>query len=220
VCKALHTDLGGSSGTSCAGQVIAWVKTLSGLLIIVVQTVPALDIDQLHTLLSFVDGGGTTVSEAGPFLKAHRLVYHSYQGLRAYIGPVSRVLKKKKKKKKKRKKKRKKRKEEKEEEATTVEKETRGGFGARGTLCREEGCFVLRREHTRVVPTSRPVCRCSIQPFRETVLYRQPAGPNPLNHQNNFSAPALRHRSLNSLFQVASYLPSSAALHPNAEIIS
>ena len=44
---------------------------------------------------------------------------------------------------------------------------------------------------------------------RERVLYRQHTGPNPLNHQDDFSGPALRHGSLNSLFQVASYLSSS-----------
>ena len=43
---------------------------------------------------------------------------------------------------------------------------------------------------------------------RERDLYCQPTGPNPLNHRNDFSAPALRrHGGLNSLFQVASYLP-------------
>ena len=39
----------------------------------------------------------------------------------------------------------------------------------------------------------------------ERVLYLQPTGPNPLNHRDNFSGPALRH---DSLFQVALYLPS------------
>ena len=33
-------------------------------------------------------------------------------------------------------------------------------------------------------------------------------GPNPLHHRDNFSSPALRHGSLNSLFQVDLYLPS------------
>jgi hypothetical protein len=32
----------------------------------------------------------------GSFLKAHRLLYHSTPGVRAYLGPVSRVIKKKK----------------------------------------------------------------------------------------------------------------------------
>ena len=43
---------------------------------------------------------------------------------------------------------------------------------------------------------------------RERVIYWQPTGPNPLHHRDGFSRPALRHRSLNSLFQVALYLPS------------
>ena len=38
--------------------------------------------------------------------------------------------------------------------------------------------------------------------------YRQPTGPNPLNTRDDFGKPALRHGSLNSLFQVALYLPS------------
>jgi len=33
-------------------------------------------------------------------------------------------------------------------------------------------------------------------------------GPNPLNHQNDFSRPALRHGNLISLLQVALYLRS------------
>ena len=37
----------------------------------------------------------------------------------------------------------------------------------------------------------------------EGALYGQPAGLSPLNHQDNSSGPALRHGSLNSLFQVA-----------------
>jgi len=47
-------------------------------------------------------------------------------------------------------------------------------------------------------------------PRRERVLYWQPTGPNPHNHRDDFSRPALRHGSLNSLFQVALYLPSRA----------
>ena len=35
---------------------------------------------------------------------------------------------------------------------------------------------------------------------RERVLYWQPAGPNSPNHRHDFSGPALRHGSLNSLF--------------------
>ena len=38
---------------------------------------------------------------------------------------------------------------------------------------------------------------------RERVLYGQPTGPNPLNHRDDFSRPALRHGSLHSLFHVA-----------------
>ena len=34
-------------------------------------------------------------------------------------------------------------------------------------------------------------------PCRERVLYCQPTGPNPLNHRDDFSRPALRHGSLN-----------------------
>ena len=45
-------------------------------------------------------------------------------------------------------------------------------------------------------------------PQRGKVLYWQPTGPNPLNHRDDFSGPALRHGSLNSLFQVTLYLPS------------
>jgi len=42
---------------------------------------------------------------------------------------------------------------------------------------------------------------------RERVLYEQFTCPNPLIHRDDFSRTALRHRSLNSLFQVAnSYL--------------
>ena len=33
-------------------------------------------------------------------------------------------------------------------------------------------------------------------------------GPNPLNHRDDYSRPALRYGSSNSLFYVASYLPS------------
>ena len=44
---------------------------------------------------------------------------------------------------------------------------------------------------------------------RERVLYRQLSGLNPFNRRDDFSGPALRHESLNSLFQVALYLPSS-----------
>ena len=34
-------------------------------------------------------------------------------------------------------------------------------------------------------------------------------GPNPLNRRNDFSRPALRHGNLDSLFQIATYLPST-----------
>ena len=43
---------------------------------------------------------------------------------------------------------------------------------------------------------------------RERLLSRQPTVPNPLNNSDDFSRPSLRHESLNSLFQVALYLPS------------
>jgi len=43
---------------------------------------------------------------------------------------------------------------------------------------------------------------------RERVVYLSPAGPNPLDQRDDFSGPFLRHGSLNSLFQVALYLPS------------
>ena len=43
---------------------------------------------------------------------------------------------------------------------------------------------------------------------RERVLYWQPTGPNPLNHRDEFSRPVLRHGTLDSLLQVAWYLPS------------
>ena len=39
------------------------------------------------------------------------------------------------------------------------------------------------------------------------IFYWQPTGPNPLNRRDDFSRPALHHRSMNSLFQVALYLP-------------
>ena len=39
--------------------------------------------------------------------------------------------------------------------------------------------------------------------YRERVLYRHPTGPNPLNHRDDFSRPALRHGSLNSFFKAA-----------------
>ena len=42
----------------------------------------------------------------------------------------------------------------------------------------------------------------------ERVIHWQLTCPNPLNHRDNFSRPALRHGTLNSRFQVALYLPS------------
>ena len=51
-------------------------------------------------------------------------------------------------------------------------------------------------------------------PLEREVFHLQPAGPNLLNHRDNFSIPALRHRSLNSLFQVAKYLPSWGTSKP------
>ena len=41
--------------------------------------------------------------------------------------------------------------------------------------------------------------------IKERVFNQQPAGPNPLNHRDDFSGPALRHESLNSL--CVQYLP-------------
>ena len=38
---------------------------------------------------------------------------------------------------------------------------------------------------------------------RGRFLYRQPTGPNPLNHRDDLSGSALRHGILNSLFRVA-----------------
>ena len=46
-------------------------------------------------------------------------------------------------------------------------------------------------------------------PRRERVFYWQPTGSNPLHHRDDYSGPALRHGSLNFLFQVAFYSPSS-----------
>ena len=43
---------------------------------------------------------------------------------------------------------------------------------------------------------------------RDRVLYWQPTGPNPLNRRDDFSSPVLRHLRLNSVLQVALYLPS------------
>ena len=43
---------------------------------------------------------------------------------------------------------------------------------------------------------------------RERVLYWQPTSPNPLNRREDFSTLALRHGSLNSLFQAALLIPS------------
>ena len=56
-------------------------------------------------------------------------------------------------------------------------------------------------------------CRVSLRgavfaAWRERVLYWQLTGPNPPNHRDDFSRPALRHGSLNSIFRVASYLQS------------
>ena len=51
-------------------------------------------------------------------------------------------------------------------------------------------------------------------PIRERVMYCQPTGPNPLNHRDGFSRRVLRRWSLNSLFQVALYLPSQCT-HEN-----
>ena len=44
---------------------------------------------------------------------------------------------------------------------------------------------------------------------REICFYLQPTGPNPHNHRDELSGPALRHGGLNFLSQVALYLPSS-----------
>ena len=41
-------------------------------------------------------------------------------------------------------------------------------------------------------------------------LWVQSTGPNPLDDRDDFSRPALRHGNVNSLFQVAVYLPSYA----------
>jgi hypothetical protein len=42
----------------------------------------------------------------------------------------------------------------------------------------------------------------------ERVIYLEPTGPNPLHHRDDFRRPALRHGSLNSIFQVAFCLPA------------
>ena len=47
---------------------------------------------------------------------------------------------------------------------------------------------------------------------RERVVYGQPTGPNPLNHQDEFSRPALRHGGFNSLFQEDS-VPEVCSVH-------
>ena len=52
--------------------------------------------------------------------------------------------------------------------------------------------------HARIAPTAAE---------RESVMDRQPTGPNPLNDRDDFSRPALRHGSFNSLFQLPSALP-------------
>ena len=46
---------------------------------------------------------------------------------------------------------------------------------------------------------------------RKRLLYRQPTGPNPLHHRDDFSRPALRHGSLNIPFRVDFYLPGRAS---------
>ena len=46
------------------------------------------------------------------------------------------------------------------------------------------------------------------------VLYRPPTGPNPLDPRDRLSRSALRHGSLNSLFQVALYLPRELVCAP------
>ena len=43
---------------------------------------------------------------------------------------------------------------------------------------------------------------------REKVRYSQPTGPNPIDHRDVFSRPALPHGNLISLFHVAWNLPS------------
>ena len=49
---------------------------------------------------------------------------------------------------------------------------------------------------------------CTALPTSGTRTSRRERVLHPLNHRDDFSRPALRHGSLNSLFQVASYLPS------------
>ena len=53
---------------------------------------------------------------------------------------------------------------------------------------------------------------------RETVLYRQSTGPNPLYYVDDFSRPALRHGSWNFFFKVALYLPSYVRVNRISEI--
>jgi len=55
--------------------------------------------------------------------------------------------------------------------------------------------------HSSQIPQE-PVCVSGERDFLFT-------GPNPLNHRDAFSGSAVRHGTLNSLFQVAVYLPSS-----------
>ena len=63
-----------------------------------------------------------------------------------------------------------------------------------------------------VVPSSLHIVLRPVQVFnrggeRERIFNQQPTCPSLLFHRNDFSRPALRHRSLNSLFLVAFHLP-------------
>jgi len=55
-------------------------------------------------------------------------------------------------------------------------------------------------EATSDVEVAGKVLRCTPN-SKERVLYCQPTGPNPLHHRDDFSRPALRHGSLNSLVE-------------------
>ena len=60
------------------------------------------------------------------------------------------------------------------------------------------------------------VCAVASSRGRKRVLNRQPSGPNPLYHRND--EVDRRHVSLNSLFQVALYLPSQRGISLGARL--
>ena len=58
----------------------------------------------------------------------------------------------------------------------------------------------FRPSRSLCAPTPPPRRTARLYQQRERVHYGQPTGPNPLNHRDDFSRPALRDGRLNSLF--------------------